>query len=49
MNDLQSTGIGANTSQRVSDHILTDAQARDFTIEKVFLETPKWIDFKYVH
>ena len=42
-------GPGANTSQRVSDHILTDAQAKDFTIEKVFLETPQWIDFTYEH
>lgn len=49
MNDSQSTGPGANTSQRVSDHILTDAQAKGFTIKKVFLETPKWIDFTYVH
>ena len=40
-------GPGANTSERVSDHILTDAQAENFTIEKVFLEKPKWIDYAY--
>jgi len=47
--EFDNTGPGSNTSQRVSDHILTPAQASDFTISKVFLETPKWIDFEYVH
>ncbi|KAI5114752.1 hypothetical protein M0805_002121, partial [Coniferiporia weirii] len=42
-------GPGANTSQRVSDHFLTNAEAENFTIEKVFLETPRWIDFTYYH
>ncbi len=41
------TGPGGNTAKRVSDHILNDEQASEFTIEAVFLETPKWIDFDY--
>ncbi|GJE97696.1 pectin lyase-like protein [Phanerochaete sordida] len=45
--EYRSFGPGGNTSQRVSDHILTTAEAEDFTIEKVFLETPSWIDFDY--
>lgn len=40
-------GPGGNTSQRVSDHILNAQQAADFTLEKVFLGTPHWIDFDY--
>ena len=40
-------GLGGKTSKRVSDHILTDVEAENFTIEKVFLGTPKWIDFEY--
>lgn len=43
------TGPGANTSKRVSDHILTAAEAMNFTIEGVFLETPAWVDFTYEH
>lgn len=46
--EYKSFGPGGNTSQRVSDHILTAAEANDFTIEKVFLGTPRWIDFEYV-
>ncbi|KAI0088482.1 carbohydrate esterase family 8 protein [Irpex rosettiformis] len=45
--EYHSSGVGGNTSKRVSDHILTDAEANQFTIEKIFLETPKWIDFEY--
>ena len=40
-------GPGGNTTSRVSDHILTAKEARDFTIEKVFHEIPGWIDFEY--
>ncbi|KAH8114386.1 pectin lyase fold/virulence factor [Phellopilus nigrolimitatus] len=47
--EYENFGPGANTSKRVSDHILTNAEAQDFTIEKVFLEKPQWIDFSYVH
>jgi hypothetical protein len=30
------------------EHILTAAQASNFTIDGVFLEHPKWIDFGYL-
>lgn len=41
-------GPGANKSQRVSsEHFLSDAEAQNFTLEKVFLEYPAWIDFEY--
>ncbi|TDL16220.1 pectin lyase-like protein [Rickenella mellea] len=46
--EYDNTGPGSNTSQRVSDHILTDAQAKNFTVPKVFLGTPTWIDYTYV-
>ncbi|EKM49749.1 carbohydrate esterase family 8 protein [Phanerochaete carnosa HHB-10118-sp] len=45
--EYKSLGPGGNTSERVSDHVLTAAEAENFTIEKVFLETPHWIDFDY--
>ncbi len=45
--DHLAPGPGGNTTLRVSDHILDAAQASDFTIDKVFLEVPKWIDFEY--
>ncbi|KAK7689841.1 hypothetical protein QCA50_006480 [Cerrena zonata] len=46
--EYHSTGPGGNTTARVPiEHLLTNEAARDFTIEKVFLETPKWIDFEY--
>ena len=38
-------GPGSNASQRVSDHVLDDEQAKAFAVEKVFLERPAWIDF----
>ena len=42
------TGPGANNSARIpQDHILTASEALNFTIDKVFLESPKWIDFEY--
>lgn len=44
---LMGIGPGGNTTKRVSDRILTNAEASKFTIEKVFLERPKWIDFEY--
>jgi hypothetical protein len=43
-------GPGANTSSRVPiEHILTAEQAADFTVAKVFLEQPKWIDYGYLY
>ncbi|KAJ6584525.1 carbohydrate esterase family 8 protein [Mycena capillaripes] len=47
--EFNSTGPGGNTSQRVAiEHILTATQAKTFTIDGVFLEHPKWIDFGYL-
>lgn len=40
-------GPGSNTSERVSDHILNSTEAEEFTIDKVFREHPKWIDYSY--
>lgn len=42
-------GPGGNTSARVSDHILTEADVLEmnFTVDGVFLEHPAWIDFEY--
>ena len=41
-------GPGGNTSARIPlDHILTQEEAQNFTIDKVFLERPQWIDFEY--
>ena len=40
---IPAIGPGGNTSQRVSDHILNESAANDFTLEKVFLGTPHWI------
>ncbi|KAI0696166.1 pectin lyase-like protein [Cytidiella melzeri] len=45
--EYHSSGPGGNTTARVSDHILTDAEALEYTVNKVFLERPKWIDFEY--
>jgi len=45
--EFDNFGPGSNTSLRQSDHILTDAQAKEFTIDKVFLGTPHWIDVDY--
>jgi hypothetical protein len=42
-------GPGGNTSVRIpQEHILDVVQAKKFTINKVFLERPKWIDYEYV-
>ncbi|KAJ7872136.1 pectin lyase-like protein [Mycena olivaceomarginata] len=49
--EFNSTGPGGNTSQRVPiEHKLTAAQVQslDFTVDGVFLEHPKWIDFEYL-
>ncbi|KAJ7637533.1 pectin lyase-like protein [Mycena polygramma] len=47
--EFNSTGPGGNTSSRVPiEHILTPAQAASFTLDSVFLEHPKWIDFGYL-
>ncbi|KII86936.1 carbohydrate esterase family 8 protein [Plicaturopsis crispa FD-325 SS-3] len=46
--EFDSTGPGGNTSSRVpSDHILSAADARNFTIDRVFSGRPQWIDFDY--
>ncbi|KDQ62039.1 carbohydrate esterase family 8 protein [Jaapia argillacea MUCL 33604] len=45
--EYMSYGPGGNTTARASDHILTDSEATNFTIEGVFLETPQWIDYGY--
>ncbi|PAV17026.1 carbohydrate esterase family 8 [Pyrrhoderma noxium] len=47
--EFDNYGPGANTSQRVSDHLLNSTEAEEFTLEKVFLEKPKWIDFEYAY
>ncbi|KAJ7109072.1 pectin lyase-like protein [Mycena crocata] len=47
--EFNSTGPGGDTSKRVAiEHILTAAQASSFTLDGVFLEHPKWIDFGYL-
>ncbi|KAJ7205990.1 carbohydrate esterase family 8 protein [Mycena pura] len=47
--EFNSSGAGGNTSARVPiEHILTAAQARNFTVDGVFLEHPEWIDFEYL-
>ncbi|KAF7332541.1 Carbohydrate esterase family 8 protein [Mycena kentingensis (nom. inval.)] len=47
--EFNSTGPGGNTSSRAPiEHILTATQARNFTVDKVFLERPTWIDFEYI-
>ncbi|KLO07497.1 pectin lyase-like protein [Schizopora paradoxa] len=45
--EFDNFGPGSNTSLRQSDHILTAEQAQNFTIDKVFLGTPHWIDTDY--
>ncbi|KAL4249185.1 pectinesterase family protein [Abortiporus biennis] len=46
--EYKTTGSGADNSVRVAqDHILTDAQAGQYTIQSVFGGTPSWIDFDY--
>ncbi|KAI0031178.1 carbohydrate esterase family 8 protein [Vararia minispora EC-137] len=41
-------GPGGNTSQRIpEEHLLTASQAAEFTVGKVFLGIPSWIDFEY--
>jgi ABC-type oligopeptide transport system ATPase subunit len=44
--EINSLGPGANTAKRV-DHILSDAQAQEFTIAKILGARPAWIDFDY--
>ncbi|KAJ7644446.1 pectin lyase-like protein [Roridomyces roridus] len=47
--EFNSTGPGGNTSERVGiEHLLNASQAENFTVDKVFLEHPKWIDFNYL-
>ncbi|KAM5540887.1 hypothetical protein V8D89_005531 [Ganoderma adspersum] len=46
--EFDSSGPGGNTSARIPlDHILTQEEAKNFTVDKVFLERPDWIDFEY--
>ncbi|KAJ3552755.1 hypothetical protein NM688_g3987 [Phlebia brevispora] len=45
--EYKSYGPGGNTTLRASDHILDYQQSRAFTIEEVFHERPRWIDFAY--
>ncbi|PIL35188.1 hypothetical protein GSI_02978 [Ganoderma sinense ZZ0214-1] len=46
--EFDSSGPGGNTSARIPlDHILTEEEAKNFTVDKVFLERPEWIDFEY--
>lgn len=45
---LNYSGPGAELSQRVSaDHILSNADAKNFTVDGVFLGKPEWVDFDY--
>ncbi|CAK5269838.1 unnamed protein product [Mycena citricolor] len=47
--EFNSTGPGGNTKSRVGiEHILTASQVSNFTVDGVFLEHPKWIDFNYI-
>ncbi|KAF7296659.1 Carbohydrate esterase family 8 protein [Mycena chlorophos] len=49
--EFNSSGPGGNTSERVAiEHLLTaaDVVAEDFTVDGVFLEHPKWIDYSYI-
>ncbi|KAF8955293.1 pectin lyase-like protein [Flammula alnicola] len=47
--EYDSIGPGGNTSARIPlEHILTKQEGKDFTIDKVFLEYPKWIDYEYL-
>ncbi|KAK7464914.1 hypothetical protein VKT23_006122 [Stygiomarasmius scandens] len=47
--EFNSTGPGGDTSDRIPlEHILTAEEASNFTLDKVFLENPDWIDFEYL-
>ncbi|TCD59888.1 hypothetical protein EIP91_011255 [Steccherinum ochraceum] len=47
--EYRSLGPGGNTTARVPiEHFLTDQEAKEFTIDRVFLERPGWIDYGYV-
>lgn len=42
-------GPGGNTTARASiEHLLTASEASEFTVDKVFLGHPTWIDYGYV-
>ncbi|KAH8826863.1 pectin lyase-like protein [Flagelloscypha sp. PMI_526] len=46
--EFNDTGPGSDTSQRVPQtHLLSEEEASNFTVPKVFLEQPKWIDCDY--
>ncbi|EPQ54795.1 pectin lyase-like protein [Gloeophyllum trabeum ATCC 11539] len=48
--EYNSYGPGGNYSGREPyEHFLTDTEARNFTVDKVFLEHPKWIDYTYIY
>jgi len=43
-----SKGPGGNTSQRVpEEHFLSEEDARNYTIDAVFMGQPEWIDVEY--
>ncbi|KAJ7766480.1 carbohydrate esterase family 8 protein [Mycena maculata] len=47
--EFNSSGPGGNTLERVAiEHLLTAEQAKNFTVDDVFLEHPKWIDYDYL-
>ncbi|OJT02189.1 hypothetical protein TRAPUB_7304 [Trametes pubescens] len=47
--EYHSYGPGGNTSARIPlEHVLTDEEARAFTVDKLFLGRPEWIDHEYV-
>lgn len=49
--EYDSTGLGGNLTDRVAaEHFLTKSEVEaSFTLEKVFLEPPKWIDYTYTY
>jgi len=47
--EYNSTGAGGAGGARIKqDHILTAEEAENFTIDKVFLSQPGWVDFEYL-
>ncbi|KAF9046379.1 pectin lyase-like protein [Panaeolus papilionaceus] len=47
--EYDSKGPGGNASARIPlEHVLTFDQSKEFTLDKVFLGRPKWVDFSYL-
>ncbi|RDB16013.1 putative pectinesterase/pectinesterase inhibitor 7 [Hypsizygus marmoreus] len=47
--EFDSTGPGGDTTARIpSEHLLTPAQAAEFTLDMIFSGRPRWIDFGYM-